>query len=83
MVQIMNHVRYVKRNDAIGVRSATLKAADIRRLHGLQEGMDRTLTCIDERAVDRLIDREQARFRETHPESAQAWARGQIGRAHV
>jgi glutamate-1-semialdehyde 2,1-aminomutase len=38
--------------------------------------MDRTLTCIDERAVDRLIDREQARFRETHPESAQAWARG-------
>ena len=41
--------------------------------------MDRTLTRIDESVVDRLIDREQARFRETHPKSAQAWARG---RAH-
>ena len=41
--------------------------------------MDRVLTHIDESAVDRLIDREQARFREIHPKSAQAWARG---RAH-
>jgi glutamate-1-semialdehyde 2,1-aminomutase len=41
--------------------------------------MDRVLTRIDESAVDRLIDREQARFREIHPKSAQAWERG---RAH-
>jgi glutamate-1-semialdehyde 2,1-aminomutase len=41
--------------------------------------MDRTLTRIDESVVDRLIDGEQARFHETHPKSAQAWARG---RAH-
>ena len=34
------------------------------------------MTSIDETVVDRLIDREQARFRETHPKSAQAWARG-------
>jgi glutamate-1-semialdehyde 2,1-aminomutase len=38
--------------------------------------MDRALTRIDESVIDRLIDREQARFRETHPRSAQAWARG-------
>ena len=38
--------------------------------------MDRALTCIDESVIDRLIDREQARFRETHPRSAEAWARG-------
>lgn len=38
--------------------------------------MDRALTRIDESAVDRLIDREQARYRETHPRSAEAWARG-------
>jgi glutamate-1-semialdehyde 2,1-aminomutase len=38
--------------------------------------MDRTVTRIDENVVDSLIDREQARFRETHPRSAEAWARG-------
>ncbi|WP_298256725.1 transaminase [Bradyrhizobium sp.] len=38
--------------------------------------MDRTLSRIDESAVDRMIDREQARFREMHPRSAEAWARG-------
>ena len=38
--------------------------------------MDRTLTRTDESIVDSLIDREQARFRETHPRSAEAWARG-------
>ena len=38
--------------------------------------MDRTLTHIDETAVDRLIEREQARFRKAHPKSAEAWARG-------
>jgi glutamate-1-semialdehyde 2,1-aminomutase len=38
--------------------------------------MDRALTRIDESVIDRLIDREQARFRETHPRSAEAWARG-------
>jgi len=38
--------------------------------------MDRALTRIDDAAVDALIDREQARFRETHPKSAAAWARG-------
>src|SRR6516162_3551090 len=46
------------------------------RLHGFEDGMDRALTCIDESVIDRLIDREQARFRETHPRSAEAWARG-------
>lgn len=38
--------------------------------------MDRALTRIDEATVDALIGREQARFRETHPNSAAAWARG-------
>jgi glutamate-1-semialdehyde 2,1-aminomutase len=38
--------------------------------------MDRTVTRIDENVVDSLIEREQARFRETHPRSAEAWARG-------
>lgn len=38
--------------------------------------MDRTLTRIDESVVDHLIDREQARFRDSHPKSAEAWARG-------
>lgn len=38
--------------------------------------MDRALTRIDEAAVDRQIDREQARFLDSHPRSARAWARG-------
>jgi glutamate-1-semialdehyde 2,1-aminomutase len=38
--------------------------------------MDRTVTGIDESAVDRLIDREQGRFRVSHPRSADAWSRG-------
>lgn len=38
--------------------------------------MDRAVTRIDEAKVDRLIDREQARFRKAHPRSAEAWARG-------
>lgn len=38
--------------------------------------MDRALTRIDEGAVDALIAREQARFRDTHPKSAAAWTRG-------
>ena len=31
---------------------------------------------IDEAAIDRLLDREQARFAETHPRSRAAWAAG-------
>jgi len=38
--------------------------------------MDSVVTRIDEHTVDRLIDSEQTRFRETHPKSAEAWARG-------
>lgn len=38
--------------------------------------MDHRLTEIDENAIDRLIDREQVRFRQKHPKSADAWARG-------
>jgi glutamate-1-semialdehyde 2,1-aminomutase len=41
------------------------------------DGMDKALTHIDESVVDRLIDREQSRFRHTHPVSAEAWKRGQ------
>lgn len=38
--------------------------------------MDCAVTSIDERQIDLLIDREQARFSAAHPRSAQAWARG-------
>jgi glutamate-1-semialdehyde 2,1-aminomutase len=38
--------------------------------------MDRAVTTVDEKKVDALIDREQARFRDAHPRSAEAWARG-------
>ena len=34
------------------------------------------MTAVDERTIDALIDREQARFAATHPRSAAAWARG-------
>jgi glutamate-1-semialdehyde 2,1-aminomutase len=34
------------------------------------------VTRIDGAKIDRLIDREQQRFRETHPHSAEAWTRG-------
>lgn len=34
------------------------------------------MTTVDEIKIDALIDREQARFHESHPRSAEAWARG-------